>query len=394
MSAEGASRCRAERRRLSWALTVLTLAAITSSSLSALSLYRALALQAEVEVLRTEVNRRREAQGGVAGGGVGEPQRAAEEDREDAEVRCACGSEAARPRRARYVCNARALPFRRRRSAARPLERLLSGFFRGPSRPQTPWWARSAAPPEDRSEPSLKKRSLGREPAQTGKRFVTPPPPTPHPPGRPAARAGSLQILFQPCLQMMADSRRKPYQKGNGKELLIPALLRLKSADTRTGPSRRRAEVCLIFICRCACARPPEFALDVHVAVPWQTGLKRGTALEGDQDDILVREEGYYFIYSQVEHYDQPEVFYKDPKYAMGHIVLRTKQNVVGDESQHVVLFRCVQSMNAKVPYNTCFTGGIVKLESGDRVELLIPRSTANISLDGDSTFLGAVKLA
>ncbi|XP_026888313.2 tumor necrosis factor ligand superfamily member 13B isoform X2 [Electrophorus electricus] len=315
MSAEGASRCRAERRRLSCALTVLTLAAITSSSLSALSLYRALALQAEVEVLRTEVNRRREAQGGVAGGGVGEPQRAAEEDREDAEVRCACGSEAARPRRARYVCNARALPFRRRRSAARPLERLLSGFFRGPSRPQTPWWARSAAPPEDRSEPSLKKRSLGREPAQT---------------------------VFQPCLQMMADSRRKPYQK--------------------------------------------EFALDVHVAVPWQTGLKRGTALEGDQDDILVREEGYYFIYSQV--------FYKDPKYAMGHIVLRTKQNVVGDESQHVVLFRCVQSMNAKVPYNTCFTGGIVKLESGDRVELLIPRSTANISLDGDSTFLGAVKLA
>ncbi|XP_026888316.2 tumor necrosis factor ligand superfamily member 13B isoform X4 [Electrophorus electricus] len=272
MSAEGASRCRAERRRLSCALTVLTLAAITSSSLSALSLYRALALQAEVEVLRTEVNRRREAQGGVAGGGVGEPQRAAEEDREDAE---------------------------------------------------TPWWARSAAPPEDRSEPSLKKRSLGREPAQT---------------------------VFQPCLQMMADSRRKPYQK--------------------------------------------EFALDVHVAVPWQTGLKRGTALEGDQDDILVREEGYYFIYSQVEHYDQPEVFYKDPKYAMGHIVLRTKQNVVGDESQHVVLFRCVQSMNAKVPYNTCFTGGIVKLESGDRVELLIPRSTANISLDGDSTFLGAVKLA
>ena len=37
---------------------------------------------------------------------------------------------------------------------------------------------------------------------------------------------------------------------------------------------------------------------------------------------------------------------------------------------------------------------GIVRLEVGDRVELLIPRSTAIISLDGDSTFLGAFRLA
>lgn len=37
---------------------------------------------------------------------------------------------------------------------------------------------------------------------------------------------------------------------------------------------------------------------------------------------------------------------------------------------------------------------GVVKLDSGDRLELLIPRTHANISLDGDSTFLGAIKLA
>lgn len=37
---------------------------------------------------------------------------------------------------------------------------------------------------------------------------------------------------------------------------------------------------------------------------------------------------------------------------------------------------------------------GVVKLDSGDRLELLIPRTQANISLDGDSTFLGAIKLA
>ncbi len=38
-------------------------------------------------------------------------------------------------------------------------------------------------------------------------------------------------------------------------------------------------------------------------------------------------------------------------------------------------------------------SSGIVKLEVGDHLELLIPRPTADVSLDGDSTFLGAVKL-
>lgn len=40
------------------------------------------------------------------------------------------------------------------------------------------------------------------------------------------------------------------------------------------------------------------------------------------------------------------------------------------------------------------FSSGVVKLEVGDHLELLIPRSTANVSLYGDSTFMGAVKLA
>lgn len=51
---------RAGERRLSWPLFFLTLAAITSSSLSALSLYQLVVLRAEVEGLRSEVGRRRE----------------------------------------------------------------------------------------------------------------------------------------------------------------------------------------------------------------------------------------------------------------------------------------------------------------------------------------------
>ncbi|KTG40090.1 hypothetical protein cypCar_00014066 [Cyprinus carpio] len=129
-----------------------------------------------------------------------------------------------------------------------------------------------------------------------------------------------------------------------------------------------------------------EFALELCTAVPWQVGLKRGSALEEEQGTILVKEEGFFFIYSQV--------YYTDSTFAMGHIVIRIKKNVVGDESQHVVLFRCIQSMNRVNHFNTCYTGGVVKLDSGDRLELLIPRTHANISLDGDSTFLGAIKLA
>ncbi|XP_033966480.1 tumor necrosis factor ligand superfamily member 13B isoform X2 [Pseudochaenichthys georgianus] len=122
-----------------------------------------------------------------------------------------------------------------------------------------------------------------------------------------------------------------------------------------------------------------------HTGIPWQTGLKRGSALEEDGDTILVREEGFYFVYSQV--------YYIDSTFAMGHVVIRRKRNVVGDEPQYVILFRCIQNMNPVHAYNTCFTGGIVKLEVRDHLELLIPRSTANVSLSGESTFLGAVKL-
>lgn len=51
---------RAGDGRLSWPVFLLTLAAVTSSSLSALSLYQLIALRAEVEGLKSEVCRRRE----------------------------------------------------------------------------------------------------------------------------------------------------------------------------------------------------------------------------------------------------------------------------------------------------------------------------------------------
>ncbi|XP_027020387.1 tumor necrosis factor ligand superfamily member 13B [Tachysurus fulvidraco] len=255
MRALGAAPVQVEGQRLSWVGMVLTVLAITSSSLSVLSLYHMLALHAEVEVLKSEVSRRRE---GCRDTPVESMKGPLHQQREDD-------------------------------ANTAPLETEASG--------------------RQQEQFRLKKRSLG---------------------------------TLQPFLQMMPDSKRATFQK--------------------------------------------DFAMEKHTGIPWQAGLQRGEALELDQDVIMVKEEGYYFIYSQV--------YFQDPHYAMGNIMIRMKKHVVGDESQHVVLFRCIQTMNVKVPYNTCYTGGIVKLDVGDTVELLIPRPTASIFLDGDCTYMGAIKLA
>lgn len=47
-----------------------------------------------------------------------------------------------------------------------------------------------------------------------------------------------------------------------------------------------------------------EFALEPHTGIPWQAGLRRGSALEADRDSMLVQEEGFYFVYSQVGPFD------------------------------------------------------------------------------------------
>lgn len=244
---------RAGEGRLSWPVFLLTLAAVTSSSLSALSLYQLVALRAEVEGLKSEVYRRREEGQEAKHGGQTESMSS-------------------------------------RRSSQEPLHQPGYG---GDVR-------------RKRSAPGIE------------------------------------TLVSQPCLQLLANTSRKPFNK--------------------------------------------EFSSQLYTGIPWQTGLRRGSALEADGDRILVREEGFYFVYSQV--------FYKDSTFAMGHMVIRWKGNVVGNEVPNVILFRCVQNMNPTYPFNTCYTGGIVKLEVGDHLELLIPRSTANVSLAGEDTFQGAIKLA
>lgn len=122
-----------------------------------------------------------------------------------------------------------------------------------------------------------------------------------------------------------------------------------------------------------------------YTFVPWLLSFKRGNALEEKENKIVVRQTGYFFIYSQV--------LYTDPIFAMGHVIQRKKIHVFGDELSLVTLFRCIQNMPKTLPNNSCYSAGIAKLEEGDEIQLAIPRENAQISRNGDDTFFGALKL-
>ncbi|XP_011913406.1 PREDICTED: tumor necrosis factor ligand superfamily member 13B isoform X1 [Cercocebus atys] len=148
---------------------------------------------------------------------------------------------------------------------------------------------------------------------------------------------GAEETVIQDCLQLIADSETPTIQKGS------------------------------------------------YTFVPWLLSFKRGSALEEKENKILVKETGYFFIYGQV--------LYTDKTYAMGHLIQRKKVHVFGDELSLVTLFRCIQNMPETLPNNSCYSAGIAKLEEGDELQLAIPRENAQISLDGDVTFFGALKL-
>lgn len=107
--------------------------------------------------------------------------------------------------------------------------------------------------------------------------------------------------------------------------------------------------------------------------------------MEERENKIVVRQTGYFFIYSQV--------LYTDTIFAMGHLIQRKKVHVFGDELSLVTLFRCIQNMPRTLPNNSCYSAGIARLEEGDEIQLAIPRENAQISRDGDGTFFGALKL-
>ncbi|XP_078094547.1 uncharacterized protein LOC144509515 [Mustelus asterias] len=167
-------------------------------------------------------------------------------------------------------------------------------------------------------------------------------------------------------LQLIATNNRKPVARVSNCQRCVP------------GRSQQA----------CRAERKPVSNQDQaeETAIPWILSLRKGTALSKMDDKISVRETGYFLVYSQV--------WYKDNTFTMGHFIKRIKASIVGNEPQSIILFRCIQNMPACCPNNSCFTAGIAKLEAGDELQLVIPRSEAHVALTGDGTFFGAVKLS
>uniref|UniRef100_UPI00398EED79 tumor necrosis factor ligand superfamily member 13 n=1 Tax=Pristiophorus japonicus TaxID=55135 RepID=UPI00398EED79 len=116
--------------------------------------------------------------------------------------------------------------------------------------------------------------------------------------------------------------------------------------------------------------------------IHWQTTLHTGQSFEQNNSTIAIKRDGYYFIYTQV--------LYRDHTFIMGHVVKRKDRGWRRDEE---TLLRCARNMPEKQPFNTCYSAGIYRLQKGDIIELVIPRHSANIVMEKDSTFMGLLKV-
>ncbi|XP_056426058.1 tumor necrosis factor ligand superfamily member 13 [Hyla sarda] len=118
--------------------------------------------------------------------------------------------------------------------------------------------------------------------------------------------------------------------------------------------------------------------------ISWKVSLQQGKSLKVEDKSVQVKHSGIYSIYSQV--------FYTDPTYTMGHIILRKTEGGLEDSN---ILLRCVQSMPGEksLAFNTCFTSGVFQLQKGQTITLVIPRRNASLDIGSQATFLGIVKL-
>ncbi|XP_072906129.1 tumor necrosis factor ligand superfamily member 13B-like [Hemitrygon akajei] len=116
--------------------------------------------------------------------------------------------------------------------------------------------------------------------------------------------------------------------------------------------------------------------------IHWQKIVHTGKSIEQNHNTISIKGSGYYFIYTQV--------LYEDQTFVMGHIV---KRRVPGSHTGEENLLRCTCNMPKEHPFATCYSAGIYQLQKGDTIELVIPRNSASISKEKDSTFMGLLKL-
>lgn len=206
------------------------------------------------------------------------------------------------------------------------------------------------------------------------------------------ARLAALQVELGGLRAQLRATQDTPDPAGPGALRGLPAPPDAGSSSSGHGGRSKRTVVqgekeavtqdCLQLI---ADSDMPIIQKGEYTFVPWALSFKRGQALEERENKIVVKEAGYFFIYSQV--------LYTGSTFAMGHLIQRKKVHVFGNELSLVTLFRCIQNMPTTLPNNSCYSAGIARLEVGDELQLSIPRKNASFSRDGDGTFFGALKL-
>ncbi|KAG5853020.1 tumor necrosis factor ligand superfamily member 13B-like [Anguilla anguilla] len=125
---------------------------------------------------------------------------------------------------------------------------------------------------------------------------------------------------------------------------------------------------------------------DNVTVIPWTVSIQNGEAVSSKDNKIIVQQDGYYMVFSQV--------LFHNPEVVMGHLIRRRKSNVSGTEQRFTDLLRCLQEMPKNNCANSCYTAGIVKLEREDELELVIlDRPQAQVAMEADSTFFGMIHL-
>ncbi|XP_041112095.1 tumor necrosis factor ligand superfamily member 13B-like [Polyodon spathula] len=122
--------------------------------------------------------------------------------------------------------------------------------------------------------------------------------------------------------------------------------------------------------------------------IPWAVSVEKGESLATADNKMIVQEDGYYMVYGQV--------LFLNPGIhdVMGYLIQRRRSSVAGTEQRYTNLLLCLQEMPKERSTNSCYTAGVVKLDQGDELELVIPdRPNAQISMDADSTFFGVIQL-
>ncbi|XP_033638133.1 ectodysplasin-A-like isoform X4 [Asterias rubens] len=109
----------------------------------------------------------------------------------------------------------------------------------------------------------------------------------------------------------------------------------------------------------------------------WMDSDVRSRFILGQTGNVTVTEGGIYYVYSQMLYYD-PSVF-------MGHSLY------IGEQKR----FSCTEcTVDRDRKFNTCYIGGVVQINNGDKVGIRVSYANRVINLHPDSTHFGLIKLS